>query len=292
MKENPSVVITGASSGIGRAAVKRMSGAGWRVFAGVRREADGQKLVEESGNRVEPVLMDVSDAGAVAQAAAFVQERLGGAGLAGLVNNAGIGVTGPLEYLPAAELRRQFEVNVFGLLSVTQAFLPAIRTARGRIVNVGSIGDRFTMPFGGPLCASKHAVASLNDALRQELYPFGIFVSLIEPASIRTDAVGKLAEENRERLARMSPEARARYGESFEKFTRKAVEQEEVGSPPSVVADAICRALTERRPKARYLCGKGARLLATMAWLLPEGVFDRVRGRLFGLPSRFGSQSA
>ncbi len=291
MKENPSVVITGASSGIGRAAVRRMSGAGWRVFAGVRRSADGDALVAGSGGLVVPVLLDVTNAESITQASAFVHGHLDGGGLAGLVNNAGIGVTGPLEYLSPDALRRQFEVNVFGPFAVTQAFLPEIRRAGGRIINIGSIGDRFTMPFGGPLCASKHAVASLNDALRQELYPFGIRVSLIEPASIHSEAVGKLKSENRECLARMLPEARSRYGEMFEGFTRKAIAEEEGGSAPAVVADTIFHALTSRRPKARYLCGKGARLLATLAWLLPEEAFDRVRRRLFDLPSRFGSRS-
>lgn len=288
----PSVVVTGASSGIGRATVKRLIQESFLVFAGVRREQDAQSLVQEFGACVHPLMLDVTDARSIQIAAALVEEQVGAAGLCGLVNNAGVGVSCPLEYLPIEDLRQQFEVNVFGPLSMIQAFLPAIRKARGRIINIGSIGDRLTMPFGGALCASKYALASLNEALRQELFPFGIHVCLIEPASILTNAVDKLVSENKNRLSKMPTLARHRYEESFQKFTKQVMEQEKTGSPPSVVADAVLQALTDCYPRTRYLCGKKAHLLALFAWLLPERRFDQIRRALFGLPKKFGAASS
>ena len=291
MKQKLNIVVTGASSGIGRATVTRLIAESFHVFAGVRKDADARSLKAEFGDAVEPLMIDVTDQGSITAAAGYVNKMAGANGLAGLVNNAGAGIACPLEYLPAAELRHQFEVNVFGQLSVTQAMLPAIRQARGRIINIGSIGDRLTMPFAGALCASKYAVASLNEALRQELFPFGIHVCLIEPASIRTEAVSKLSADYQVRLAKMSPEAARRYGTQFQSFASKAISQELDGSPPSVVAEAILHALTSPNPKARYLCGKKSLLLATLAALLPGPLFDRLRRKLFGLPEQFGSMN-
>ena len=190
------VVVTGASSGIGRATALRLVGAGDHVFAGVREPADGEALRRAAvRGRLTPLLLDVTDAGQIAAAAATVDGHAGNAGLDGLVDNAGIGTAWPLELVPLDLFRRQLEVNLVGQLAVTQAFLPLLRRARGRLIVIGSIGDRITMPFAGPLTASKHAVASVADALRQELAPWGIRVVLIEPASIRTGAVGKLERD-------------------------------------------------------------------------------------------------
>ena len=177
MPSSGTVVITGASTGIGRATAVRLAGAGFTVLAGVRREQDGADLRAQDG-RIEPVLVDVIDAGQIASLAA----RVGGAALAGLVNNAGIAVAGPLEGVPIDLVRRQYEVNVFGLLAVTQALLDPIRSGQGRIVNIGSIGGRINTPFVGPYSSSKAAVRSLSAALRRELRPWDIRVSLVSRA--------------------------------------------------------------------------------------------------------------
>src|SRR3972149_6942761 len=180
------VVVTGASTGIGRACVQRLDTMGFRVFGGVRREVDGESLKSETSDRVTPILIDVTDSVSIASAAEVVAAAVGEAGLAGLVNNAGIPVPGPLEFLPLEDIRRQLEVNVIDQIAVTQAFLPLLRKGRGRIVNVGSIAGKFATPFLGPYTASKHAMEGLSDALRQELRPWGIHVALVEPGSIAT----------------------------------------------------------------------------------------------------------
>ena len=206
---HPHAVVTGASSGIGRATALRLAQAGWHVFAGVRRPADGDALRQaagEFGPRATPLLLDVTVADLIGEAVTTVADHVGTSGLNGLVDNAGIGVTSPMEVISPDALRFQFEVNVFGQIAVTQAFLPLVRQATGRIVMIGSIGGRFTPPFGGPLAASKSAIASLADALRQELAPWNIRVVLIEPASILTDAVDKVKRDAQATLGEFSPE--------------------------------------------------------------------------------------
>ncbi len=190
------VVVTGASSGIGRSTALRLASAGWHVYAGVRRAADGEALqAASSGGQLSPLLMDVTVAEQIDAAVGIVGEHIGAAGLDGLVDNAGIGVASPVEMVPLDALRQQLQVNVVGQIAVTQAFLPLLRRAAGRIVVIASIGDRFTPPFGGPLAASKAAIATLADALRQEEAPWGIKVVMIEPASINSGAADKLERD-------------------------------------------------------------------------------------------------
>jgi len=173
---HPHVVVTGASSGIGRATALRLAVDGYHVFAGVRRPADGTALCQGAGREITPLLLDVTNGGQISAAADAVAGHVGRAGLDGLVNNAGVGVFGPLEIIPLGQFRTLMEVNVTGQLAVTQAFLPLLRQASGRIVMIGSIGARFTPPFVGALAASKSALASMDEALRQELAPWGIRV--------------------------------------------------------------------------------------------------------------------
>jgi NAD(P)-dependent dehydrogenase (short-subunit alcohol dehydrogenase family) len=279
------VFITGTSSGIGHACVMRLARAGYLVFAGVRKERDADRLRREGGERVIPVEIDVTDEPSIRAAADRVRARVEARGLDGLVNNAGIGVTAPVEYIAPDVLRRQFEVNVFGQIAVTQAFLPLVRDARGRIVNIGSVGSHIAIPFGGALCGSKSAFASLNDALRLELHPFGIHVSMIEPGAIRTPAVDKMLGDAESAVAALPREGVARYGDLLRQFMHRAYARQQRGSAPDVVADAVLHALSAKRPRARYAVGKDAALLVTMPRLLPDGVLDRIRYRLFGIPA-------
>jgi NAD(P)-dependent dehydrogenase (short-subunit alcohol dehydrogenase family) len=281
--------VTGASSGIGRACTLSLASAGFRVFAGVRKEEDAQALEDAATGRLTPLFLDVTDPDSVASAAETVEEAVGEVGLAGLVNNAGVGVAWPLELVPIDELRHQFEVNVFGQLSVTQAFLPLIRAGRGRIVNIGSVGGWITMPFGGPLCASKHALKSFNDALRMELYPWGIHVSLIEPGAISTRAVDKLEAGVEATIEEFSTPGRSRYADAFRTMAKRAIAHERSGSPPAVVAEAVLHALTTKRPKARYPVGAGSRLQSTLTRVLPDRLLDQMLVRTLGLPARFGA---
>jgi NAD(P)-dependent dehydrogenase (short-subunit alcohol dehydrogenase family) len=235
------------------------------------------------------VLLDVTAPSSIASAAAQVREVAGDAGLHGLINNAGAGLCAPMEYVPLESVQRLFEVNVFGALAVTQAMLPMLRRARGRIINIGSVGAHVALPFGGTLGATKSALASFNDALRLELHPFGVRVCLIEPGSICTPAVDKTLGDPEATLRAMPDDGSMRYGDMLRSFTRRAYDREKRGSPPEVVARTVLEAMTASTPRTRYLAGKDARRLLALPRLLPGHLLDRVALRLFGLPSRFGS---
>lgn len=269
------VVVTGASTGIGAATVRVLAARGWTVFAGVRREADGEALRGGTDGDVRPLLLDVTDPQAITGAAKAVEEAVGGAGLGGLVNNAGIAVAAPLEYLPIDELRRQLEVNVVGQLAVTQALLPLLRAGRGRVINIGSIGDRIVMPMTGAYHASKFALAALTHGLRLELEPWGIPVVLIEPGTIATQiwASGRATAERI--LAGLPAEAGERYGREIAATTRWSDASARHGIAPERVAHAIAGALTARRPRPRQLVGTDAKLAAVIA-RLPDRVRDRL----------------
>src|SRR4051812_8318435 len=217
MSTSNAVLVTGASSGMGKACALRLSQGGFTVFAAVRKERDAQEL---RALGLRPVVLDVTKQQTISDAVRSIEAIVGSAGLAGLVNNAGIAVTGPVELLPLAELRRQFEVNVFGQVAVTQAFLPLLRAARGRIVNVGSVGAKFALPFAAALNSSKAAFESISDSLRMELRPSGIRVVLVSPGSIRTAAESKLVADSEAAIRSFAPEGRARYAASYRAFVK------------------------------------------------------------------------
>jgi NAD(P)-dependent dehydrogenase (short-subunit alcohol dehydrogenase family) len=292
MSERPGkvAVITGASSGIGRACALLLVQEGFQVFAGVRRPEDGDKLVIEAGNHLTPLIIDVTEIDSIAAAVKEVTATLQGRDLDGLVNVAGIGITGPLEYVTAADLCRIFQVNAFGQLAVTQAFLPLIRKARGRIVNMSSVGAHIALPFGGVLCASKAAFGMLSDALRMELRSCGVRVSVIEPASINTPAVEKTLGDVEGIIRRLPPDGAQRYGDMLRAFTKRAYARELNGSAPEIVARAVHHALTAKRPRIRYTVGKGAKLLTILPRLLPDRLLDSIRNRIFGLSVFIGRQ--
>lgn len=275
-----SVVITGASSGIGRASVALMSQAGWQVFATVRKAADQQKLQKAN---VVPIVMDVEDESSIKAAEAEISTRLDGRGLDGLVNCAGIGVVRPVEYASLSDIRQIYEINVFGQILVSQALLPLLRESRGRIVNITSVGVNIAIPFGGLLNSSKSAFAMMSDSMRLELRPFGVRVIAVEPGAISTPAVEKTLGDIENVIENLPPEARAQYGEMLRTFGRKAYTREKNGSSPRVVAEAVVHALSSNRPRIRYRVGKHAKLLATLPKLLPESVLDALRIRMFWL---------
>jgi NAD(P)-dependent dehydrogenase (short-subunit alcohol dehydrogenase family) len=234
--------------------------------------------------------MDVTRPDQIALAGQTVGEHVGGRGLDALVNNAGVGLAWPLEVVPLDRFRAQFEVNVDGQLAVTQVFLPLIRQATGRVIMIGSIADRMTPPFVGPLAASKHALLALSEALRLELAPWNIRVVLIEPGNIRTEAGAKFEKDAAATLQQFEPGARALYAEAFRSMTSRFAARHQRGSDPEVVAAVVVRALETSRPHARYLVGKDARLFAVVA-KLPPFLLDSLRRRIFGLPRRGASVS-
>ena len=270
------VLVTGASTGIGEATAMHLREVGFTPIAGVRKDEDAERM---EGLGLRTVKLDVTDADGIAAA----RESLGDEPLAGLVNNAGIAVAAPLEFLPIDRLRQQLEVNLIGQIAVTQAFLPALRRAPGRIVNVSSIGGRVALPLVGAYNASKFGLEGASDSLRRELRPHGVDVILIEPGGVKTPIWKKgeaLADEITEDLP---PEAERLYGRLIARVraeTRKI--DEELGSEPRAVAEAIATALTARRPRARYLVGNDAKQRAVAAKLLPARVMDRMIGRALG----------
>ena len=263
------VVVTGASSGIGLASALRLAQAGWRVFGGVRTD-EAAAALRESG--VEPLMLDVTDAGQIAVAAEAV-----GPELHGLVDNAGIAVAAPLELVPLDELRRQLEVNVVGQVAVLQAFLPALRGGPGRVVLMGSVGGRSALPFLGPYAASKHALEAFADVLRVSLAPWGMTVSIVEPASVKTAIWTKGAEHADALRGGLDADAAELYAARIARFRAVALERGP-GIEADVVARAVEHALTASRPKARYLVGRDAHL---RAWIerLPTRLRDRVLAR-------------
>ncbi|MCJ8013453.1 SDR family oxidoreductase [Paenibacillus sp. KQZ6P-2] len=283
------VVVTGASSGMGRACALYLDSHGFRVFAGVRKEKDADSLRQEASNQLTPLFIDVTDESSIASATSIVSEAVGEAGLVGLVNNAGVGVPGPIEYLPISDLRRQMEINVIGQVAVIQAFLPLIRKAKGRIINVGSVGGKITIPFGGALCGSKHALESINDALRMELHPWGIHVCLIGPGEISTPAVDKLMADSEALLLKIPEEGVKRYGDIFREFLNTAVAREKAGSPPEMMARTVFHALTAKVPKTRYPVGPSSKLLPLLARIMPSKFLDKMRFKLFSFPKKFGA---
>lgn len=277
------VVVTGASSGIGETSARHLASLGFNVFAGVRSDADAERV---AGARIEPLRIDVTDQASVDAAAAQVGEAAGNVGLAALVNNAGIAVAGPLEFVDIVNFQRQMDVNVTGVLRATQAFLPLIRQARGRIVNISSIGGRVAIPLVGPYAASKFAVEGMSDSLRRELRPWRIHVALIEPGAVATPIWDKSIDESDELLDQAPPELTERYGEIVEAIKRESRKNAIDGTPPQDVADAVAHAVTADKPKTRYLVGRDAKMRGPIAKVMPDRVMDAAIGRALGQRKR------
>src|SRR5918996_2317979 len=230
------VLVTGASTGIGEATARHLGERGHRVFAGVRKSSDGERLRAAGNGRVTPVELDVTDQSQIEEVVGAIAAEVESDGLLGVVNNAGIALGGPVEFLELDDWRRQFDVNVFGLLAVTKQVLPLIRKARGRIVLVGSIGGRLASPFLAPYSASKFALEAIADSLRVELHPFGIRVALIEPGAVKTEIWEKGRATADELEQELPPEALERYGSVIEKARRVLAFQERIGIAPLEVA--------------------------------------------------------
>ena len=278
------IVVTGASSGIGAACARHLDSLGFTVWAGVRKKQDGEQLARLTSARLHILMLDVTDPESIAAAAHTLSEAAGATGLAGLVNNAGISVAGPLELLPLSEVRTQFEVNVLGALGVTQALLPLLRKARGRLVNISSIAGLAATPFLGAYCGSKFALEAMSDALRLELAPWGIAVSLIEPGAVQSQIWERATMAATRTLTGVAPESLALYAKPLSRMQEVMVRVAARAIPAEVVARTVARALTVSRPQARYLVGRDARFRALMKWLLPARLQDRLVAWFLGLP--------
>lgn len=273
-----SVLVTGAGRGIGRATVLRLAASGWDVIAGVRKEPDGAALMAQAPDRITFVLLDITSAEDVAALDQRLPETL-----EAVVNNAGVAIGGPVELLPIDEWRRQFEINLFGHVAVTQAVLPRLRSARGRIVFVSSVSGRVATPMTGAYNASKFALEGMADALRLELRPWGIRVSLVEPAQTDTDVWRQADTELDDSVAAMTPEQRELYGAHIAGMRRVVTMSQRMASAPDGVAAAIESALTSRRPRARYVVGAGPKVQAALSKVTPAPMMDATLSRVFGL---------
>ena len=277
----PSVLVTGTARGIGRATARRLASAGWDVVAGVRRLEDGESLKAEAGGRITPVALDVTDADQVAA----LDDALPAA-LDAVVNNAGIVVGGPVEGVPLDDLRRQLEVNVVGQVAVTQAVLPRLRASRGRVVFLSSLSGRVATPMTGAYNASKFALEALADSLRLEVRPWGIKVILVEPAMTDTDMWRKADSTLDEQVAALAPAHRELYAKHIEGFRRTIPRSQRMASPVEGVAETIERALTTRRPRARYVVGVGPRVQGALAQVTPTAALDVLLGAATGVPRK------
>lgn len=282
MTERGAVVITGASTGIGEHCAIGLAERGYRVFAGVRKEADGARLREQGGERVVPVTIDVTDQRSIDAAGQEVSSSLGSTPLRGLFNNAGITVNGPLEFVKPEDLRWQLEVNCVGQLAVTQAFLPALRASKGRIINTGSVGGFVATPILGPYCMSKFAMEAFSDALRVELRPQGIHVVLLEPAAVATRIWDKGIDDSQKFVAEAPPGLEEHYGSFMQGVQKLAAQQRAEAAHPKVVLDAVIHALEAATPKTRYRMGTGVGQRKFLR-RLPDRWRDRALLAAFGI---------
>jgi NAD(P)-dependent dehydrogenase (short-subunit alcohol dehydrogenase family) len=273
------VVVTGASSGIGEVCALYLDKLGFKVFAGVRKKVDGDNLKQKASDRLMSIFIDVTDSASIQSAKNTVAESIGEAGLAGLVNNAGVEVGGLLEFLPIAEIRRQLEVNVIGHIAVTQAFLPLLRKGGGRIVNMGSITGRMPLPYLGPYSASKFAMEAITDSLRMELRPWRIPVSIIEPSAIKTPMWDKARDAAHETIKHFPQEAHDLYGPAIKAMLGLLENPDKIAkmaTPVSVVVKAVGHALTAKRPRYRYPVGWDAKLGILATKFVPARIRDWV----------------
>ncbi|MCB0864259.1 MAG: SDR family oxidoreductase [Solirubrobacterales bacterium] len=283
MSSSRTVLITGCSTGIGRASALRLDAAGWRVFAGVRKEEDAESIAAAGSDRLQPVIVDVTDSASIDLCRERVEKDCP-EGVYGLVNNAGAAHVGPLEVMPLEDMRRQFEVNFVGHVAMTQALVPSLRKTKGRIVNVTSVGGLVSTPFFGPYCASKYALEAVSDCLRVELRPWGIKTIAIEPGSVATEIWESGTQIFAELREELGPEAIELYGDALEATARAAAETGKRGIPAEHAAEVVERALTARRPRARYLVGRDAYGMTAAKRLLPAKLHDRLTARVLRLP--------
>jgi NAD(P)-dependent dehydrogenase (short-subunit alcohol dehydrogenase family) len=277
----PSVLVTGAARGIGRVTSLHLAAAGWDVYAGVRREADGDALIAAAPERVRSIRLDITSAADIAALPDCLP-----ASLDAVVNNAGIVVGGPIEGLPVDELRRQFEVNVFGQVAVTQAVLPRLRESRGRVVFISSLSGRVATPMTGAYNGSKFALEGIADALRMELRPWGVRVSLVEPAQTDTELWQEAEAALEKSIGTLSAEQRQLYGKHIAGYRKSIPLSQRIASSPDGVAAAVERALTARRPRARYVVGAAPKAQAVLSAVTPTPVLDAVLRKVTGVPRK------
>lgn len=264
-----SVVVTGASTGIGAASARELARRGFHVIAGVRRDRDADALRADG---IEPVILDITEPDHIARLAARFEDD----SLRALVNNAAVQFNAPVEALPLREWRRQFEVNLFGHIAVTQALLPALLRNSGRVVNISSVGGRVAMPTYGPYAGTKFALEAVSDSLRRELAPLGVRVVVVEPGAIRTEMGDRVVATANRLAAAMSPEHRDRYGRLIQATNAHSAAHMPRGKPADDAARVIAKAVTAAKPRTRYTIGRDAAMITCLSRVLPDRMLDRI----------------
>jgi NAD(P)-dependent dehydrogenase (short-subunit alcohol dehydrogenase family) len=272
------VVVTGASTGIGEATALHLASLGYRVLAGVRNAHDFERMRTAAAG-IEPVMLDITDEEHI-DALVELIDRTEPGGLHGLVNNAGIGTVGPIETLTTDQWRNVMEVNVIGTASITRALLPSLFKSRGRIVNIGSGGGRVAFPLFGPYTASKFAMEGFTDVLRREIEPHGVRIICVEPGVVASAIYGKSLGPSYERTERLTPEQSHRYRKKLDSAHKSAEEAKDNAAPPSIVAPAVAKALSARRPRTRYVVGWDSRTAVICSRILPDRAIDFIIARL------------
>ena len=283
--ESGAVVVTGASTGIGRATALYLDKEGYRVFAGVRKEADAESLIEVASDRLTPITIDVTEDGSIKAAKDEVERAVGDDGLVGLVNNAGVGGGGPIEFMDLDSFRDTLEINLVGQIAVTQAFMSLIREAKGTIVFIASIGGRIATPFLSPYNASKFGIEAVGESLRAEVMPWGIDVTVVEPGSISTEIWAKGADTASEQIKELSPDARRLYGKQLTRLSESLGETADRGIHPDKVAEVVHKSIRSEKPKHRYLVGTDAKVAARLKGYLPERTFSKFLHRQTKMPT-------
>ncbi|MFH2130342.1 MAG: SDR family NAD(P)-dependent oxidoreductase [bacterium] len=289
MAGNMAVFVTGASSGVGKACTLLFSGLGYTVYAGVRRQEDGDLIQRHHPDLIFPVIVDLEQQQTIDRAVEYVTRAVEGKGLQGLVNCAGTILSGPIEYFPREQWVQQYDVNVFGTMALTSAMLPLLRNGQGRIINIGAVGGGIALPFFGAIASAKIAFEAINDCLRRELHPWGIHVVIIEPGGINTPANDKMRDSVGRFLENTEPLARQRYGKPMETFTRWAYQKHIHNLQPEQVAQTVLRAFKARYPKTRYRLGWDSRAVALATRFVPDRILDRFILWISTLPIRFGA---
>ena len=269
---NKTILITGASTGIGKATAVYLDELGFKVYAGVRKTADAQALKHEGSDQLQPVFLDVAEQTTIKETVELIESETGGE-LYGLVNNAGLSLNGPLELLPFADIQQLFQVNVLGLLAVTQAMLPFIRKSQGRIVNISSGHGLLAIPDKSAYAASKFAVQAISDSLRVELLPFGVSVANIVVGKVETAVLDKIINNREKMMAAAPPDVLTLYMPLIEYFDKEV--KDIPGIPALDVAHVIADALTAESPKSQYLIGPGAKKMKNLA-KFPPGLRDKM----------------
>ncbi|MEK4436235.1 MULTISPECIES: SDR family NAD(P)-dependent oxidoreductase [Paenibacillus] len=272
-KTQEMVVVTGTSSGIGRATAEQLAAEGFHVLAGVRRQEDADKIKQKN---IEPVILDITTIDTLRALAERVEQDPLGRPLRAVVNNAGIAVNAPLEMVPLDEFRRQIEVSVIGQVAVIQALTPALLKSGGRVVNIGSVGGKISMPGFGIYSAAKYAMEAINDSLRREMSSFGLKVIMITPGGVST-SLSEKGVTTADRLSKlMTPDQHRRHDRLFDAVKAQAESWATSGIPPKKVAEVVSRAIHASNPRTRYTAGRDSALLTRLVRILPDKLLDRM----------------